>query len=255
MKIIFLGAGEAFDENTPNTSVLVSSGKTKLLLDCGYSTPTQLWKYNPDKDFLDAIYITHCHADHYFGLPAVFLRMWEDRRKKPLKLICQKSFRKTIEDMLELAYPGFSNRFEFVIDFTEVSSGETLRLDNLTLSFASTTHSLANLAIKVSDGEHSVCYSGDGMFNEETERLYKSSDLVIQETYLLDETKIGHANVMQSIEMAKRNNVRCVALIHLNRNFRSQEIKRINNIIKENSSERLKILLPRPFDEYDFPQN
>lgn len=251
MKIIFLGVGEAFDENYPNTSVLVSSDKTKLLLDCGYSTPTQLWRYNPDKDFLDAIYITHCHADHYFGLPAVLVRMWEDGRKKPLRLICQKGFRRTIEDILEIAYPGFSKRFEFSIDLTEVSSGETLRLNDLTLSFAPTTHSLANLAVKVSDGKKSVCYSGDGMFNETTEKLYKDSDLVIQETYLLDEEKIGHANVMQLIKMAKRNNIRCVALTHLNRNFRREEIKRINDVIKENSSERLKILLPSPFDEYD----
>jgi len=251
MKVVFLGVGEAFDENIPNTSVLVSSNKTNLLLDCGYSTPTQLWRYNPDKDFLDAIYITHCHADHYFGLPAVLVRMWEDGRKKPLRLICQKGFRKTIEDMLKIAYPGFSKKFEFETSYVEVSSGENLRLNELILSFAPTTHSLSNLAIKVSDGEHSFCYSGDGMFNQETERLYKGSDLVIQETYLLDEERIGHANIMQLIEMAKRRNVKCVALTHLNRNFRRKDIKRINGIIRENSSEGLKILFPNPFDEYN----
>ncbi len=185
MKVVFLGVGEAFDENCPNNLVLILSDQTKLLLDCGYSHP-QIWKYNSDKDFLDAIFVSHCHADHYFGLPAVFLRMWEDGRKKPLRLICQKGFRKIIEDMLEIAYLGFSRKFQFNINYMEVSSGESLKLDDLTLSFAPTTHSLANLAVKVSDGKHSACYSGDGMFNEQTEGLYQCSDLVIQETYSLE---------------------------------------------------------------------
>ncbi len=56
MKVIFLGVGEACDERVPNNSHLILSD-TKLLLDCGYSAPPQLWKYNPDASFLDAIYI------------------------------------------------------------------------------------------------------------------------------------------------------------------------------------------------------
>ncbi len=248
MKVVFLGVGEAFDENYPNSSVLVHTPETKLLLDCGYSIPPQLWRYNSDKDFLDAVYITHCHADHYFGFPAVLLRMWEDGRKKPLRLICQKGHRKTIEDMLEIAYPGFSKKFEFSLEFTEVTPDQSLNLNDLTLSFAATSHSLPNLALKVSGGKSSFCYSGDGMFNEKTEILYQGSDLVIQETYLLDVEKIGHANIMQLIEMAKRRGVKCVALTHLNRYFRRDEIQRIREII---SGESIKILLPETLDEYE----
>ena len=249
MKIVFLGVGEAFDENYPNNSHLILSEKTNLLLDCGYSTPPQLWRYNPDKDFLDVIYISHCHADHYFGLPAVLLRMWEDGRRKPLTLIGQKGFRKTIEELIELAYPGFSKKFEFERKYLEVIPGQSLIFNELTLNFAQTKHSLSNLAVKISDAKHSVCYSGDGMFTEETEKLYEGSDLVIQETYLLDEEKIGHANIMQLIEMAKRRNVKVIALTHLNRYFRRDDMNKIKGLI---SQENLKILIPEPTDEYDF---
>ncbi|MCX6722879.1 MAG: MBL fold metallo-hydrolase [Candidatus Staskawiczbacteria bacterium] len=91
MKIIFLGVGEAFDENLPNNSQLIITDKTKLLLDCGFTVPPQLWKYNPDYNFLDAIYISHQHADHYFGLPAILLRMWEGGREKDLLLFVPKN--------------------------------------------------------------------------------------------------------------------------------------------------------------------
>jgi len=90
MKVIFLGTGEAFDENYLNNSSLVITGKTKLLLDCGMTTPYQLWKYNNDQNLLDAVYISHSHADHYFGLPALLVRMWEEKRKKPITVFSQK---------------------------------------------------------------------------------------------------------------------------------------------------------------------
>ncbi|MEF9476067.1 MAG: hypothetical protein L0958_05190 [Candidatus Mariimomonas ferrooxydans] len=64
MEIVFLGVGEAFDETVPNNSHVVLSDTT-ILLDCGYSVPAQLWKYNANPSFLDAIYISHRHADHY----------------------------------------------------------------------------------------------------------------------------------------------------------------------------------------------
>ncbi|KKQ21582.1 MAG: Beta-lactamase domain-containing protein, partial [Parcubacteria group bacterium GW2011_GWA2_37_10] len=48
MKIIFLGVGEAFDENIPNNSHLVITERTKLLLDCGMTAAPQVWKFNPD---------------------------------------------------------------------------------------------------------------------------------------------------------------------------------------------------------------
>jgi len=41
MKIIFLGVGEAFDENLPNNSQLVMSGKINLLLDCDLQFPSK----------------------------------------------------------------------------------------------------------------------------------------------------------------------------------------------------------------------
>ena len=59
MKINFLGVGEAFDNVLPNTSILVSSKKTNILLDCGYSVPQQYFKLSNNPNFLDAIYISH----------------------------------------------------------------------------------------------------------------------------------------------------------------------------------------------------
>lgn len=248
MKVVFLGTGEAFDENTPNNSHLIITKKTKLLLDCGYTAPFQLWKYNPEQNFLDAIYISHAHADHYFGLTALFMRMWEEKRKREISVICRKGFKKTFKIVMEYAYPGFSKKFNFKIKFMEVREGQSVKFKDLKLSFADTLHSHKNLAIKMNVGKKSVCYSGDGMFDKNTEKLYGNSDLLIHEAYLYDEKKIGHACVVDLVEMAKRKNIKCLALAHLQRDFRKNESKKLHSLVSKKAP---KIIIPRPFDEYE----
>ncbi len=247
MKIISLGVGEAFDENYPNNSHLVTSEKTKLLLDCGYSVPAQWWKLGKGFDFLDAIYISHKHADHFFGLPLLLMRIWEEGRTRPMTVICQKELVEFFKSFTELAYRGFSTKFKYEIHFIGVEGGQNIKFNDLELSFAPTVHSIENLAIGIIDGINKVCYSGDGQFIEDTEKLYKNADLVIQETYLYDEKKIGHACIKDSIEMAEKQNVRSLYLTHLQRDFRKNELPKIKDKIK---SDKVKIIIPEPFDEY-----
>lgn len=171
MQIKFLGVGEAFDNNLPNNSHLLESEKTKMLVDCGYSVPQQWFKLNKDADFLDAIYISHKHADHFFGLPMVLMRMWEEGRTKPITIICQKELIEFFRDFTEVAYRDFSKKFKYEINFIGAKYGQTIEFNDLKLSFAPTIHSIENLAIKVSNEENSYCYSGDRQFIEETVEL------------------------------------------------------------------------------------
>ncbi len=75
VKIKFIGVGEAFDEDLPNTSILVRArderNESSILLDCGFTAPPSFWKIAKDPDDLDAIWISHFHGDHFFVLPAL----------------------------------------------------------------------------------------------------------------------------------------------------------------------------------------
>lgn len=248
MKLVFLGVGEAFDENYPNSSHLILS-ETKLLLDCGYTSPIQMWKYHPDQSFLDAVYVSHPHADHYFGIPPLLTRMWEEKRKKPLTIVCPRGSKQTVKQLIEYGYEGISDLYEFTISYLEADAQQSIRIRELELSFARTEHPASNHAIMIRDGNHTICYSGDGMFSEESEQLYRNADLLIHEAYTFNKKIPNHACIRDLIEMAKRNNVKCLALTHLQRDFRKREIIKLK---KEVQNEEIKVLIPEPFEEYEF---
>jgi len=247
MEIIFLGVGEAFDEKIPNNSHLLISDKTKLLVDCGLTAAPQVWKYNADPNFLDAVYLSHWHADHYFGLPGLLLRMWEGERIKPITIISRKGFKKQFAKLMDLAYLGFSEKFKFEIKIIEVQEGKEIEFNDLKMNFSRTVHSGENFALKITDGKNVYAYSGDGSPVAGT-NFYSNLDLLILETYLYDVEKIGHSSIVSAIKFAEDNKVKCLALTHMNRDFRKNELPKIREKIK---SDKVKIIIPEPLEEYN----
>ena len=175
--------------------------------------------------------------------------MWEEGRTKPLKVICFKEVKGLILNLLEYAYKGFPDKFQFKIEFMEVDENSKIKLNEFKLSFAPNTHSAPDLAIKVDDGKNRVCYSGDGMFTDKSAKMYNGSDLVIHESYLYDEKKIGHASIVDLIQLIKDSDIKCIALTHLQRDFRKEKLSFVK---KQISKEKVNIIVPEPFQEYEF---
>lgn len=245
MKVVFLGVGEAFDENTPNNSHLIVTDKTNLLLDCGLTAAPQVWKYNFDPNLLDAVYISHWHADHYFGLPGLLLRMWEGGRTSPLTIISRVGFKEQFKKLMDLAYLGFIDKFKYEINIIE--SNDEVEFNDLKLSFSQTVHSGENFAVKISADGKTVAYSGDGSPVAGTD-FYKNLDILILETYLYDIEKIGHSSIVSAIKFAEENDDKCLALTHINRDFRKNDLPKIKDKI---TSDKVKIIIPEPLEEFN----
>lgn len=247
MKVVFLGNGEAFDERYPNHSHLVLSDKTAIMLDCGDSAVRQIWKYTKDHSLIDALYITHRHSDHLFGIPALLGRMLEESRKKDLAIICSEQVKIDIERLTEHAYFGIKS-YGFEIKFIIAEDGRELKFNDLKLSFAKTGHTAYNLAIRIDDGKRIVCYSGDGPPDENTEKIYKDADILMHECYMFDQRIKGHVAAVDVFEMAKRNNVKCLALAHFKRAFNDETRRRVKEAIPATG---LRVILPELLEEYE----
>lgn len=245
METRILGCGEAFDERLPNTSILVDCGEL-LLLDCGFSVPPQVWEAVPDPDRIDAVYISHPHADHYFGLPALLTRMWEDNRTRPLVIVSQPAVLEMIPRQIELAYQGIAARFRFPVEYRAAEPGKPLALGHATLHFAATKHAAVNYAVRVESGGKSVCYSGDGMFSDASRKLFSGTDLLFHEAYSFENSST-HGEIGAVMEMAAAERVRRLGLVHINRKVR-RESDDLIEVVREGGAA---VLLPEPGSRYE----
>lgn len=248
MRVKFIGVGEAFDEELSNTSIWVRTSEggndSSILLDCGFTAPPPFWKSCPDPNNLDAVWISHFHGDHFFGLPALITRFWEMKREKPLIILGQRGIDETVLKILKLAYPSVLNKLAFDISFMTVEPGEGARAAGVAWRSAVNGHPQRDLAVRIDAGGKSLFYSGDGHPTNETLALARETNLVIHEAFRLDADVPGHGNVMTCIDFARRAKAGSLALVHIERNERLRRREDILRVSAEAGD--LKVLMPEP---------
>lgn len=253
MKVVFLGVGEACDERIPNTSLWVQTEgdgrRRSVLLDCGFTVPSLYWQQTVDQEDLDALWISHFHGDHFFGVPAMLLRFWEMKRKKPLAILGQTGVEDVIRKTMELAYPAFFDKLTYRTEFQEIEPGERVRAVGLEWSAAQSIHGQRNLSVRIEDGRHAVFYSGDGLFSPETLSLARNCHLVVHEAFRLEPRTPGHGTVRQCIDFAREAAASILALVHLQRDERRERYREILGLLKETGD--LHVILPGPGEELE----
>lgn len=250
MKVIFLGVGEACDEKYPNTSIWLQTRtegvRRSLLLDCGFTVPPQYWRQTPDPEDLDALWISHFHGDHFFGIPALLVRFWEMKRQKPLTLLGQSGVEDRVRDAMELAYPNFLQKLQFPLEFIAAEPEREILAVGLKWRFAENSHGQRDLAVRIEDGSCSVFYSGDGAPTPETLQLAQGCHLVIHEAFRMEGTTPGHGTVRDCLQFALQAHAATLALVHLQRDERSTRYDAIQELL--NGTGGIHGLLPEPGD-------
>jgi ribonuclease Z len=115
----FLGTGSALPTvNHRPTSQYIFCQNRHFLIDCGEGTQIQLRKRSVKIQKLDAIFISHLHGDHYFGLVGLLSSMHLLGREKGIVIYCPEPLEKIVRMQLELggASLNFEIEFRFIDD-------------------------------------------------------------------------------------------------------------------------------------------
>jgi len=235
MDVFFVGVGEACDAKHGNTSIHVqASNDTCLLCDCGFSAAHSYFTFCNDPDKLDLVWISHFHGDHFFGMPLLLLRLWEMKRSKPLLIGGQEGVEDKVLEAMDLAFPGFQKRLCYDICFQKIEPGNVHEVSGVSLQSVETDHSQRNLGLVINDGEKKLYYSGDGRPTKGVAELVRDCDLAVHEAFRLDEEIHHHGSITGCLKLANASNIKRLALVHLERNFRQLHVAEINALLQAN---------------------
>lgn len=102
-RLHILGCGSALPtvQHLPTAQILEMRGKL-MLIDCGEGTQRQIRKQGLNFEAITAIFITHLHGDHIFGLPGLISSMSMLGRGRGLTIIGPRDSKRVLGQMLAL---------------------------------------------------------------------------------------------------------------------------------------------------------
>ncbi|MCD8206753.1 MAG: ribonuclease Z [Bacteroidales bacterium] len=100
----------------PSAQVLNVQGRL-FLLDCGEGVQTRLLEMGLSLLRLEAVFISHLHGDHLFGIYGLLSSMGMLHREKPLRIFAPEGF----GEVLDFYLAHFTDGDAFEIDFTPLN--------------------------------------------------------------------------------------------------------------------------------------
>ncbi len=188
MKFRILGSASGMPTlDKHHSSIWINFSNKNILLDCGEGTAKQMLKFGLDKDFLDAIAISHYHPDHVCGLFMVIQMLYLQKRERDLSIYLPEHIEK-FKDILNLFYT-FLSKIPFNINFFPVPS---LHNDFPEINIIKSDHLHDYESIVKSNGFINEFNSYSFEINENDKKLLYTSDCATLKPYksMLESTNV-----------------------------------------------------------------
>ena len=216
MRLTVLGCSGTFPgPNSPCSGYLVEHDGFRLVIDLGAGVLGTLQRH-VDLLEVDAIYVSHLHADHCIDLVAYsYARRYHPKGVPPvLPVYGPAGLRQRIVNSFEA--PPVDGLLE-VFDFREVATGRHA-IGPLTVTTALMNHPVECHGLRVEAAGRTLVYTGDTGESEELVALAAGADLLLCEASWPDEPAQPpdiHLTGSQAAQHAARASAARVVLTHL----------------------------------------
>lgn len=219
VKLVVLGSGDAFGSGGRKFSAFVlSSGGNHVLLDCGPSALPALKAAGMNPSDLRVILISHCHGDHFGGLPYFFIDyQFVSERREPLLIVGPTGIRSRCEDLVLATYPDIlkGHRWRFQVEYRELEPGDSLLEGDLHVRAFRMEHgSVPARGYRVGWKGAVVGYTGDTKWTDQIAELSKGCDLLLCECFFFDQDHHSHVRYADLLEHRHELTAKRMVLFH-----------------------------------------
>jgi ribonuclease BN (tRNA processing enzyme) len=233
MRLTVLGKSPSWqDADGACSGYLVEEGDTCLLVDCGNGVFSKLRRYR-DYGSVDAVVISHLHADHFLDLvpysyaltyapkrqPVPIQRWPGDASPKKPRLICPPGSREAFRTIVGTW--GNDDLIENAFELEEYSVADKPRVGSLEIEFTNVPHFTETFALKIhssANGGGFLAYGADSSPNEEVVEFSRGAALLMIEATLPRPERTGmrgHLTPREAGEHARAAEVGTVLLTHM----------------------------------------
>jgi ribonuclease Z len=227
-KVTFLSTGSAVPEAGYDTVSFIINGK--YLVDTGWYAAIKMLEYGFSPMGLEYLFITHCHHDHYIGLPHLLFYLSMRRRdypdRLPLKIVGPAE---DIERVVKSArFFLQTHRFpaiDYAPDIIPIQPGQSYQDQVFCIDTCTTIHPVQGLCYRFTDKytQAVVSFTGDTAYHPSIADHVKGSHFLIHEaSYGAENPKpgssSGHSGAEQAASIAGDANVNLLALVHCQQN-------------------------------------
>ena len=192
LSFVPLGVGDAFSARWYSSCLLVESGDARLLVDCPHPIRKLLRESEAGVDVadIDAVFLTHLHADHASGLEGFgyFCRFALGRRGR---LVTHPDVKARLwaghlaagmEQLMDADQTVHSHGFDDYFEYIPVTEESAVEIGPFRISCRSTIHHVPTTALRIEAGGRLLAYSADTAFDPSLIRWMEGADLIIHET-------------------------------------------------------------------------
>ncbi len=120
-RLLILGSNAAMPNNGRiTTSQVLLTESDYYQIDCGEATQMRLSQYKVKRNRIRAIFISHLHGDHIFGLPGLITSYFHFSRKDDLHIIGPPGIKEFVETVVRLS----ESHLAFKLHITELEAKE-----------------------------------------------------------------------------------------------------------------------------------
>ncbi|TCU20335.1 ribonuclease BN (tRNA processing enzyme) [Rhizobium sullae] len=189
VQLQFVGCGDAFGSGGRfNTCFHVTGERTNFLIDCGASSLIAMKKLGIGRNDIQAIFVTHFHADHFGGLPFFILdAQFFSKRTEPLLIAGPPGLPDWFVRVMETGFPGSAKtKQRFDLQLRELEAGMQADFGNVKVTPFLVRHGQPEgsfFALRLELGKRIVTYTGDTEWTDTLVAAAKGADLLIAEAY------------------------------------------------------------------------